>query len=86
MQKILNVRIITPKKVIFKDQAFSVSSANSSGKFDILPDHANFITIVEGQPVTVRIQKKKRLTFRFPVAIIYNSKNQVNIYTDIPPK
>ena len=82
----LKVRIITPRKVIFEDQALSVSSTNSSGKFDILPEHANFITIVENQTITIRIRNKRRLTFSFPLAIIYNINNMVNIYTDISIK
>ena len=33
---------------IFSGEVLSVSSENDSGKFDILPEHANFITLVRG--------------------------------------
>lgn len=82
----LRVRIVTPKQVIFDDQADSVSSVNSSGKFDILPQHANFISIVENVPIIIRSQNKKPQSFTFPVAIIYNIRSMVNIYTDIAIK
>ena len=81
--EMLNVRIVTPKAVVYQGTALSISSTNSAGKFDILPQHANFITIVEHSPITIRMEKKRRLTFNFPVAIISNMKNIVNIYTDI---
>ncbi|TSC66664.1 MAG: Uncharacterized protein CEO21_133 [Microgenomates group bacterium Gr01-1014_80] len=83
---LLNVRIVTPGAVVYEAQAISVSSINSAGKFDILPQHANFITIVEKSPIIIRMEKNRRLTFNFPVAIIFNMKNIVNIYTDISIK
>lgn len=82
-EETLNVRIITPKAVVYNGIALAVSSTNSKGKFDILPEHANFITIVEKSPIIIRLDKNRRLTFNFPVAIISNVKNRVNIYTDI---
>ncbi len=85
-EEMLSVRIITPKAVVYEGQALSVSSTNSAGKFDILPEHANFITIVEHSPITIRMEKKRRLTFNFPIAIISNVKNRVNIYTDMSIK
>ena len=91
-EQILKVRIVTPKQVIFDGSAISISSVNSAGKFDILARHANFVTIVEKSPIIVRpVQvhgqpKKKDLTFSFPVAIIYTSKDIVSIYTDISLK
>ncbi|TSC64740.1 MAG: Uncharacterized protein G01um101493_24 [Microgenomates group bacterium Gr01-1014_93] len=84
--QLLNVRIVTPKAIVYEGTALSVSSKNSKGKFDILPQHANFITIVEKSPITIRTDLKKRLTFNFEVAIISTIKNLVNIYTDITLK
>lgn len=83
---LLTVRIISPKETIFYGPALSVSSTNSLGKFDILPEHANFITITQNQPISINQPSKRPLTFNFPIAIIYTYKNAVNIYTDIPLK
>lgn len=83
---LLNIRIVTPKAVIYKGMALSISSKNLKGKFDVLPHHANFITIVEKSPITIRLTNKKRLIFNFPIAIISVIKNLVNIYTDISIK
>lgn len=83
VNQILQVRIISPKQVVFAGEAVSISSKNSAGNFDILPEHANFLTLVTNCPIIIRQGKKQQLNFNFPLAIIYTSNNRVNIYTDI---
>lgn len=83
MDKTFNVRIASPKQVIYQGIALSVSSINSAGKFDILAQHANFITIIENNPITIQTADKKTVVFNFPLAIIYTTLNVVNIYTQI---
>ncbi len=80
---ILTVRIISPRQLIFEGQALSVSSRNSLGDFDILPLHANFISLIENNVIRIRRTDQKITTFAVPFAILYQSNNQVNIYTDI---
>lgn len=79
----LYVRIASPKEVIFEGEATSVSSINSSGKFDILPYHANFLTLIENKPIYIRKPNHEVASFTFPVAIVYNRENRVDIYTNI---
>lgn len=79
----LQIRIVSPKQDIFSSPALSVSSVNSAGKFDILPQHANFITLVSNSPIIVRLPSGKNITFKFPLAVIYLTNNQVNIYTNL---
>ena len=57
-QNALNVKILSPTQTIFEGEALSVSSVNSTGKFDILPYHANFITLIQKNPVILRVRKK----------------------------
>ncbi|KKS70686.1 hypothetical protein A3E45_04110 [Candidatus Daviesbacteria bacterium RIFCSPHIGHO2_12_FULL_43_11] len=79
----LQVKILSPKEVIFEGPVFAVSSKNTSGDFDILPQHANFITLLQGVPITVKKPKNETATFNFPLAIIYASNNKVTIFTEI---
>ena len=81
----LHVRIISPQQLILDTEAQSVSSKNVQGNFDILPQHANFITLVENSPIVVRIPGQKPVSFKFPLAIIVNRENKVDIYTYIQP-
>ena len=56
-QYALKVKILSPTQTIYDGEALSVSSTNSTGKFDILPYHANFITLVQKSPVILRVKK-----------------------------
>ncbi len=76
------IRVASPEKVIWEGEAFAVSSKNSQGKFDILPQHTIFLTIVEDHPIKISNQKKKTLQeFKFKKAVVYNRNNEVSIYT-----
>lgn len=81
MTPTLHVRIISPQKLLLDAEAQSVSSKNMAGAFDILPEHANFITLVENSPIIVRASNQKPQVFRFPISIIMAAENKVNIYT-----
>lgn len=78
----LTVKIMSPREVLFDGLALAVSSENSQGKFDIIPQHANFITIVEKNPIVILKPDKTQQSFTFAQAIIYHVKNQVTIYAD----
>lgn len=82
----LYVRIVSPKQTLFAGEALAVSSTNSAGKFDILPHHANFLTLTEDVPISILTPDRKKVEFKFPLTIIYNTDNKVNIYTDILPQ
>lgn len=82
-KSLLEVKIISPRRLIFQGQALSVSSKNSAGVFDILPQHANFISLIENNPIIIRKSDKTVQNFSFPLAIVYQSQNKVIIYTDI---
>ena len=79
----LHVRIISPQKLFLDTDASSVSSKNQQGNFDILPQHANFITMIENTPIVIRIEGQKPLIFNFPMAILVTHENKVDIYTYI---
>ena len=80
---ILRVRIVSPRQVLFEEEAVSVSSTNSMGNFDVLPEHANFVTLISSVPIVIVKKDKQPVTFNFPLAILYAANNKVNIYTDI---
>lgn len=78
----LIVKIMSPREVLFDGPALAVSSENSQGKFDIIPEHANYITIVEKNPIVILKPDKTQQSFTFAQAIIYHLKNKVSIYAD----
>lgn len=82
----LHVRILSPQQLILDTRAESVSSKNSQGPFDILPQHANFITLIENSPIVIRVKDQQPLIFKFPIAIMHIQENKVAIYTYIQPQ
>ena len=44
----LNVEVLSPEKVIYKGPAVAISAVNNKGKFDVLFQHAQFISIING--------------------------------------
>jgi F0F1-type ATP synthase epsilon subunit len=80
----IHFRIVSPRKVLFENDAKSVSSKNSLGNFDILPGHANFMTIIENSPLTIKLDKNQTIEFDLSFGVIYSVNGVVNIYTDLP--
>jgi F-type H+-transporting ATPase subunit epsilon len=78
----LRVKITSPQKVIWEGQADSVSSENTNGPFDILPMHANFITIIENKPIKVSVSGKIE-EYSYPRSVLFTQNNTVLIYTNI---
>ncbi len=76
------VVINSPNKLIWDGVATSVSSKNSAGPFDILSEHANFITMIQNEPITVRTLSKEQ-TFTYKNAVLSVYKGIVTIYTEI---
>ncbi len=81
-QPTLRVRIISPQEILMdNDHCSSVSSKNLQGDFDILAEHANFLTVIDNQPITIRMVGADAVTVKFPMAIIFAASNIVTIYT-----
>lgn len=78
---LLTVRIDSPENLIWEGGAKSVSSTNSEGPFDILPQHAGFISLIEKKPIMIVTEDGKHLKFEYDRCVIYNQNNRVSIYT-----
>jgi hypothetical protein len=50
----MRVRISSPFKVFFDDEALVLSGVNGSGAFDILPHHHNFISLLNEGELSIK--------------------------------
>ncbi|MGM0628951.1 MAG: hypothetical protein ACQESA_00810 [Patescibacteria group bacterium] len=82
-QDLLNVRIISLGEVVWEGYALSISAENTNGVFDILPQHANFITILKDTPIVVKTESKTQKEFTFPRSLLYAKENEVKIYANV---
>jgi len=67
------------EKEPFKGKAEAVSSQNRLGKFDILPEHINFITLIFGS-LTIQTPERKKITYQFERGVLEVSENRVNVF------
>ncbi|MBI3887672.1 hypothetical protein HY310_01220 [Candidatus Microgenomates bacterium] len=79
----LSVHIVSPVDDIFVGEATSVSSKNSAGVFDILPEHANFITLIDENPIIVRLPSGEKKEFTLPKSVLRCWKNHIEIFADL---
>lgn len=63
----------------FRGKAEAVSSQNKLGKFDILPEHTNFITLIWGTLI-IYTPDKKNFTYQFKRGLLEVSENKVNVF------
>lgn len=66
--------------VVWEGRALAVSSVNSLGSFDILPQHANFITFIKNKPIDLKKEDGTKQTFALNQAVIYVHNDAVSIY------
>ncbi len=78
----LHISIQNKDGIVEEDTANAITSTNNNGVFDILPDHANFITLIKKYLIIHNsLDEKKEI--KFTEGVLEVQKNNVNIYLDI---
>ena len=77
----LNVLIKSRKETLYDGSALALTSNNEDGVFDILPHHANFITMVKDFVVIKTPEEDKKFDIRRGVLRV--SDNKVNLYLTV---
>lgn len=81
VQDTITVTIMSPSTVVYEGTALSLSASNSEGIFDIMPDHARFMTLVAAVPITVYELDGSNRVFTFDTAVLFFQDNAAKIYT-----
>ena len=66
----------------FVGLAEAVSSKNRLGNFDILPRHANFISLIFDELIIHTLDKRK-IVYKFQRGVLETSENKVRIFLGI---
>lgn len=81
-QQLLQVNLRSPYQNYFSGAAISVSASNRLGRFDLLPSHAPFFSLLTAGIVKVRtLGDTLEIKMHNGIAIIKN--NQVDIFLNI---
>ena len=69
---LLFVQVVQGDKVLYEDDASTVSSRNSRGRFDILPQHTNYISLIKEFVSIYNLQgKEKQITIKNGIMRVY---------------
>ena len=84
-QKTLKVRVFwnpVADKERFKGKAEAITSENRVGEFDILPGHANFISLIFNS-LTIQTTSEEEKTFEFSRGVLEVTSNKVRVFLEV---
>ena len=70
------------KANLFRGLAYSVTASNNRGVFDILPGHANYVTLIDDL-VTVDIGMSSEQKIKIEKGVLTTTRNKVEIYAGL---
>ena len=79
----MRVRVYSPFKVYFDNDANSITAENDTGPFDILPHHKNFMTLVHPCELVIRTKGQEDFKIRITRAIMHIKADQVTVFLDV---
>lgn len=78
----MHVKVYAPFKTYFDGDAQSISAANDTGEFDILPRHHNFMTLLSKCDIVVRMGDREE---RVPITrgVMHVKADKVVVFLDV---
>jgi F0F1-type ATP synthase epsilon subunit len=79
----MQVKVSSPFKTYYDEAANSITAANKTGPFDILPRHKNFMTLLI--PCTLIVRSEGKPDFSLPVnrAVMHVKADKVVVFLDV---
>ncbi len=78
----IHVKIYSPFKVYFDDEADSISAENDTGPFDVLPKHHRFMTLLNPCDIVVRLKDKEQ-RIRITRGIMHVREDKITVFLDV---
>jgi len=79
----MQVKVYAPFRTYFEGPANSLSAANKTGAFDVLPHHKNFMTLLVPCTITVRMVGKPDFTLNVARGVMHVKADQVTVFLDV---
>jgi F0F1-type ATP synthase epsilon subunit len=80
--QLLQVQVRTRQGLVFDGSLASVSSVNSMGPFDVLPQHANFISMIS-KKLTLRRSDGRTDEMEMEDGVMIVEENKVRVFLGI---
>jgi len=78
----LRVTLQNRSGILADEVVSALTSINSSGVFDVLPNHANFISLIKDY-IILHHSSKENKEYKFTQGVMEVRNNKVNIYLDV---
>ncbi len=78
----MDVSVVAPEGVLFEGRAVALSAVNDAGKFDILPEHANFISLIKDN-LMIRPDKRHVKEVKLDRGVLMCRNNKVNVFVGL---
>ena len=77
------LKIVSREGLVFEGEVSSITSYNEKGKFDVLAQHANFISLIKKGLSIKEIESSQEREISFDNALIRVKENFVEVYLGI---
>lgn len=79
---LLNISIRSRSKVVFDGHVHSLTSINDKGEFDVLPMHANFVTLIKDYIILDKgWETERKLDIR--TGLMNTLQDRIDVYLDL---
>jgi F0F1-type ATP synthase epsilon subunit len=82
-QPTVHVRVASPFKVFYDDEAVSLSGSNATGPFDILPHHHKFISLLKEGDLAIRTPNGGTIQIRISGGIMHVKADLVTVFLNV---
>jgi F0F1-type ATP synthase epsilon subunit len=81
----MHIKVYSPFKTYFDEDGYSISGKNSTGPFDILPHHHNFMSLLGACELTIRPVNTppEEQRIRISGGLMHVKADQVTVFLDI---
>ena len=76
------VKVYSPFKVYFDNDAFSISAVNGTGPFDILPGHKNFLSLLLPGDILIRARAGDE-TINIDRGVMHVHNDIIKVFLDV---
>jgi hypothetical protein len=78
----IHLTIRNTKKILFDEEAKCITSINERGRFDILPLHENFISLIQKYIIIYKLNGDKQ-TMEIDNGVVHVTNNVVHCYINL---
>lgn len=79
----MRLRVQAPFKTYFDDNVYSVSAQNSTGPFDVLPRHHNFISILKSGQLDINGASAGKQKIIISGGLIHVKADEATVFLDV---